>query len=135
MEGRIVGWVERSETHRQPRSAAGGTMGFALLYPSYGVRDGEKSEAVSISPALLRRPPMKAMPAMTKEKNHARDGIREGDRGQRARPAACSRDDGDVRGDGEVQRGAGECRRDDRWRRAQAFIRGQADRLRRREAD
>src|SRR3546814_4089781 len=31
----FVGWVERSETHRQLRGP-GGTMGFAALYPSYG---------------------------------------------------------------------------------------------------
>src|SRR3546814_17414064 len=79
---------------------------------------------------------MKAMSAPTKKENtDARDGIREGDRGQRARPAARRRDDRDVRGDGQVQRGAGEGRGDDRRRWAQAFVGGQADRLRRCEPD
>src|SRR3546814_10716442 len=66
---------------------------------------------------------------------YARDGIREGDRGQRARPAARRRDDRDVRGDGQVQRGAGEGWGDDRRRWAQTLVGGQADRLRRSEAD
>src|SRR3546814_8434710 len=32
----FVGWVERSETHRS--ADCGWPMGFAALYPSYGVR-------------------------------------------------------------------------------------------------
>src|SRR3546814_8210242 len=64
-----------------------------------------------------------------KEMENACDGIRKSDRGQRKGPAADRGNDRNVRGDGQVQRGAGQCRGDGRRRRAQALIRRQAHRL------
>src|SRR3546814_9025031 len=94
--------------------------GFRFALPILRRKSFEKFRARvdSIGPASSSR--MKAMSAPTKKENtDARDGIREGDRGQRARPAARRRDDRDVRGDGQVQRGAGDDRGDDRRRRSE----------------
>src|SRR5215216_6139673 len=48
-EACLVGWVERSETHRTPRPSR--LMGIASLHPSYGSRSRhcERSEAIHLS--------------------------------------------------------------------------------------
>src|SRR3546814_16078044 len=81
----------------------------------------------SIGPASSSR--MKAMTApTTKENTDARDGIREGDRGQRARPAARRGDERDVRGDGHVQRGDGKGRGGDHRGWAEDWVGGEGGR-------
>src|SRR5690606_35442139 len=98
---------------RRPRgSGRGGRAGGPTRGTGDGIAGGWAKDPapLSISLPLLRRTAGRPCRPMTREKTDARDGVREGDRGQRARPAAHRRDDRDVRGDGEVQRGAGEGR-------------------------